>query len=126
MPAIPAPTAPTAPIPAPSGEQPFDAWVEVLDYMRNSCPPLFGLLDGTTALLKDGSLVICVDNPLLAQLLKEGGNKEQLQNAIRHVTGQSFPMALRRKQQVKTPENDPLSQLLTAGRGMGINVNEKE
>ena len=123
MPAIPSPT---APIPAPAGERPFDAWVEVLDYMRNTCPPLFGILDGTTALLKDGSLVICVENPLLAQLLKEGGNKQQLQNAIQHVTGQTFPMALRRKQQVKTPENDPLSQLLTAGRGMGINVNEKE
>ena len=124
MPAIPAPVA--APIPAPAGEQPFDAWVEVLDHLRSSCPPLFGILDGTTALLKDGSLVICVENPLLAQLLKEGGNKEQLQNAIRHVTGQSYPMALRRKQQIKKPENDPLSQLLTAGRDSGVNVNEKE
>ena len=124
MPTIPDPVA--APIPAPAGEQPFDAWVDVLDYMRQSCPPLFGILDGTTALLKDGSLVICTDNPLLAQLLKEGGNKQQLQNAIQHVTGQTYPMALRRKQQVKTPENDPLAQLLTAGRGMGINVNEKE
>ena len=124
MPAIPAPVA--APIPAPAGEQPFDAWVEVLDHLRSSCPPLFGILDGTTALLKDGSLVICVENPLLAQLLKEGGNKEQLQNAIRHVTGQSYPMALRRKQQIKKPENDPLSQLLTAGRDSGVKVNEKE
>ena len=124
MPAIPTPVA--APIPATAGEQPFDAWVDVLDYMRRSCPPLFGILDGTTALLKDGSLVICTDNPLLAQLLKEGGNKQQLQNAIQQVTGQTYPMALRRKQQVKTPENDPLAQLLTAGRGMGINVNEKE
>ena len=124
MPAIPAPVA--APIPAPAGEQPFTAWADVLDYMRQSCPPLFGILDGTTALLKDGSLVICVENPLLAQLLKEGGNKQQLQNAIQHVTGQSYPMALRRKQQVKAPESDPLAQLLTAGRGMGINVNEKE
>ena len=124
MPAIPASVA--APIPAPAGEQPFDAWVEVLDHLRSSCPPLFGILDGTTALLKDGSLVICVENPLLAQLLKEGGNKEQLQNAIRHVTGQSYPMALRRKQQIKKPENDPLSQLLTAGRDSGVNVNEKE
>ena len=121
MPAIPAPT----PV-APAGEQPFARWVEVLDYMRSSCPPLFGILDGTTALLKDGSLVICTDNPLLAQLIKEGGNKQQLQNAVQHVTGQTYPMALRRKQQVKTPEADPLAQLLTAGRGMGVNVNEKE
>ena len=121
MPAILAPT----PV-APAGEQPFARWVEVLDYMRSSCPPLFGILDGTTALLKDGSLVICTDNPLLAQLIKEGGNKQQLQNAVQHVTGQTYPMALRRKQQVKTPEADPLAQLLTAGRGMGVNVNEKE
>ena len=124
MPAIPAPVA--APIPAPAGEQPFTAWVDVLDHLRQSCPPLFGMLDGTTALLKDGALVICVDNPLLAQLLKEGGNKQQLQNAIQHVTGQTYPMALRRKQQVKTPENDPLAQLLNAGRGMGVSIHEKE
>ncbi len=123
MPAIPAPT---ASIPAPVGEQPFDAWAEVLDHLRQSSPPLFGLLDGTTALLKDGNLVICVDNPMLAQLLKEGGNKQRLQDAVQQATGRTFPMALRRKQPAKTPENDPLSQLLTAGRGMGINVNEKE
>ena len=120
MPAIPAPTQ-SEPV-----EKPFDRWAEVLDHLRQSCPPLFGMLDGTTALLKEGSLVICTENPLLAQLLKEGGNKEQLQNAVRQVTGQTYPMALRRKQQVKTPENDPLSQLLTAGRGMGVTVNEKE
>ena len=124
MPAIPAPVA--APIPAPAGETPFDAWVEVLDYLRTDCPPLFGILDGTTALLKDGSLVICVENPLLAQLLKEGGNKQQLQNAIQHVTGRTYPMALRRKQQIKKPESDPLSQLLTAGRDAGIDVSENE
>ena len=123
MPTIPAPT---AAIPAPVGEQPFDAWIEVLDQLRQSCPPLFGLLDGTTALLKDGNLVICVDNPLLAQLLKEGGNKQQLLSAIQHVTGRTYQMALRRKQQVKKPEFDPLSQLLDAGRGVGIDVSENE
>ena len=126
MPAIPAPVA--APIPAPTeaGEQPFDGWVEVLDCLRRSCPPLFGLLDGTTALIKDGSLVICVDNPLLAQLLKEGGNKQALQNAVCQVTGRVYPMALRRKQQVKKPEFDPLSQLLTAANGAGIDVSENK
>lgn len=124
MPTIPAPV--SAPIPAPAGEAPFDGWAEVLDILRKSCPPLFGLLDGTTALLKNGGLIICLDNPLLAQLLKEGGNKQQLQEAVRQVTGQVYPMALRQKQPEKKPEFDPLSQLLSAGRGMGINVNETE
>ena len=124
MPAIPAPV--SAPIPAPTGEMPFDGWAEVLDVLRKACPPLFGLLDGTTALLKNGNLVICLDNPLLAQLLKEGGNKQQLQEAVRQVTGQVYPMALRQKPQEKPPENDPLSQLLSATRGAGIDVSENE
>ena len=124
MPAIPAPV--SAPIPAPAGEAPFDGWAEVLDILRKSCPPLFGLLDGTTALLKNGGLIICLDNPLLAQLLKEGGNKQQLQEAVRQVTGQVYPMALRQKQQEKPKEFDPLSQLLSAGRGAGIDVSENE
>ncbi len=123
-PAIPAPAA--APIPAPAGEVPFDGWAEVLDILRKSCPPLFGLLDGTTALLKNGGLIICLENPLLAQLLKEGGNKQQLQEAVRQVTGQVYPMALRQKQQEKPKEFDPLAQLLTAGRGAGIDVSENE
>ena len=122
----PSTSAPTAFIPAPAGEQPFDAWIEVLERLRQSCPPLFGLLDGTAALLKDGQLVICVDNPLLAQLLKEGGNKQMLLDAIQHVTGRTYPMALRRKQSVKKPEFDPLAQLLDAGRGAGIDVSENE
>ena len=126
MPAIPAPAAAPAPPQAEPGERPFEAWVEVLDHLRQSCPPLFGILDGTTALLKDGNLVICVENPLLAQLLKEGGNKQQLQNAIQHVTGRTYQMALRRKQQVKKAELDPLSQLLTAGRDAGVDINENE
>ena len=126
MPAIPAPAAASAPPQAEPGERPFEAWVEVLDHLRQSCPPLFGMLDGTTALLKDGNLVICVENPLLAQLLKEGGNKQQLQNAIQHVTGRTYQMALRRKQQVKKAELDPLSQLLTAGRDAGVDINENE
>ena len=124
MPAIPAPV--SAPIPAPAGEAPFDGWAEVLDILRKSCPPLFGLLDGTTALLKNGGLIICLDNPLLAQLLKEGGNKQQLQEAVRQVTDQVYPMALRQKPQEKKPEFDPLAQLLTAGRGAGIDVSENE
>jgi hypothetical protein len=124
MPAIPAPV--SAPIPAPAGEAPFDGWVEVLDILRKSCPPLFCLLDGTTALLKNGGLIICLDNPLLAQLLKEGGNKQQLQEAVRQVTGQVYPMALRQKPQEKKSEFDPLAQLLTAGRGAGIDVSENE
>jgi hypothetical protein len=110
-----------------TAEQPFVRWAEVLDELRQCSPPLFGMLADTTALLKDGALVICIENPLLAQLLKEGSNKQHLTEAIRRVTGQTYPMALRRAKQVKKEDaNDPLAQLFAAGRTAGVGIQEKE
>ena len=59
-------------------------------------------------------------------MLKDGGNKQQLVDTIAAVAGRTYPMKLRRTQQVQKPENDPLSQLLTAGRDSGVAVQEKE
>ena len=129
---IPAPEEPTipAPIPAPEeaplGEVPFVHWPEVLDRLAQVAPPLHGILNGTTALQKGEELIICIENPLLAQVLKDGGNKQQLVDTIAAVAGRTYPMKLRRTQQVQKPENDPLSQLLTAGRDSGVAVQEKE
>ncbi len=118
---IPAPAAPVE-----SAEQPFIRWAEVLDELRRCNPPLFGILRDTSALEKEGALIICLDNPLQVQLLKEGANKQHLTDAIQRVTGQVYPMALRRAKPVQKEENDPLSQLLSAGRQIGIDVKEKE
>ena len=119
-PSIPAPIAP-----AEGEEAPFAPWVEVLENLRVSCPPLHGVLWDSTALQKDDSLIICTENALFTQLLKDEGHKKLMTAAIQQVTGRTYRMKLRRTQQVQKPENDPLSQLLSAGRVAGINVNEK-
>ena len=123
----PAEAAPPEPVLTESAEeQSFAPWAEVLEQLRQSCPPLYGVLSDSTALLKDGALVICTENVLFTQLLKDEGNKRMLAAAIQQVTGTTYRMKLRRTQQVQKPENDPLSQLLAAGRVAGIAVNEKE
>ncbi len=119
-PAIPAPV-----MPAEGEETGFAPWVEVLEHLRISCPPLHGVLWDSTALQKDDSLIICTENALFTQLLKDEGHKKLMTAAIQQVTGRTYRMKLRRTQQVQKPENDPLSQLLTAGRVAGIEVNEK-
>ena len=111
--------------PAEGEEAPFAPWVEVLENLRTSCPPLHGVLWDSTALQKDDSLIICTENALFTQLLKDEGHKKLMTAAIQQVTGRTYRMKLRRTQQVQKPENDPLSQLLSAGRVAGINVNEK-
>ena len=127
---IPAPEEPSIPAPIPvaepTAEVPFGYWPEILDRLARTAPPLHGILNGTTALQKGEELIICIENPLLAQVLKDGGNKQQLVDTISAVAGRTYQMKLRRAQKVATPENDPLSQLLTAGRDSGVAVQEKD
>ena len=131
---IPAPMAEPEPIPAPvappvaptaDGEVPFAPWAQVLDHLSTSNPPLRAFLQETTALQNGESLILCIESPLLVEVLKEGGNKQSLVDAIQAVTGRTFAMKLRRAQKVQKAESDPLSQLLTAGRTAGVGIHEK-
>ena len=122
------PTIP-APIPAPAAdaERPLGEWPRILEDLQRACPPLYGILRDTAALEKEGHIIICIENPLQAQVLKEGGNKEQLVAAITRVCGAPRPMKLRQiKKEEPKMENDPLAQLLSAGRNVGVGVNEKD
>ena len=73
-----------------------------------------------------GTLIICVNSPLLAQMIKEGGNRQSLVDAIQEVAGRTFAMKLRRAQKVEKTDDapDPLSSLLSNSREMGISVSE--
>ncbi|MBQ6848613.1 MAG: DNA polymerase III subunit gamma/tau [Clostridia bacterium] len=124
-PAEEAPVMPAIPAPAPAGEVPLAEWPRILEDLQRACPPLYGILRDTAALDKDGSIVICIENRLTAQVLKEGGNKEQLVAAITRVCGAPRPMKLRpvKKEEPKAPL-DPLADLLQAGRTAGIGINE--
>ena len=120
-----APVMPAIPAPAPAGEAPLAEWPRILEDLQRACPPLYGILRDTAALDKDGCIIICIENMLTAQVLKEGGNKEQLVAAITRVCGAPRPMKLRpvKKEEPKA-QFDPLADLLNAGRSAGIGVNE--
>ncbi len=126
-PAEPSPVETPIPASAAGAECPFAEWPRILEDLQRACPPLYGILRDTAALEKEGHIIICIENPLLAQVLKEGGNKEQLTAAITRVCGAPRPMKLRRVQKEEPKvQNDPLAALLTAGRSAGVGVNENE
>ncbi len=107
-------------------EQPFLQWAEVLRALKQSCPPLFGVLADSSALLKDGKLIICTENAMFKELFMMGNNKDLLMEAIKQAAGTTYRIGLRRTQVVDKAAHDPLSQLMAAGKAAGVNVTERE
>ncbi len=130
MPAMPEPSAEAIPAPtvnippAEDSEAPFTQWGDVLDTLLKTCIPLYGVLAGSTAILKGEMLLICTDNAMFKELLAQDNNKKMLMEAIRQVTGQTYRMGLRRTVTVKKQDDDPLSQLFTAARAADVPVKE--
>lgn len=109
------------------GEEPFTRWGEVLEQLQRTCIPLFGVLVGSTAVLKDNMLLICTDNALFKELFLRDNNKDLLMDAIKAVNGAPMRIGLRRTVSAATanaPE-DPLQRLMQAGRDAGVPIEEK-
>ncbi len=109
-----------------TAEMPFNRWGEVLEQLQQTCIPLFGVLCGSTAVLKDNMLLICTDNALFKELFLRDNNKELLMEAIKTVTGSPMRVGLRRTVSAAAAQpQDPLQQLIQAGRSAGIPIKEK-
>ena len=121
-----APPTPIQPTPGSDAETevPFTQWGEVLENLLSACPPLYGVLAQSQAVLKGNLLLICTDNAMFKELLEQGSNKKMLMQAITQTTGTTYRVGLRRAVKVKKDEVDPLSQLLTAARNADVPVSE--
>ena len=115
---------PPSPTPTPDEEIPFANWGEVLETLLTTCPPLYGVLAQSQAVLKGEMLLICTDNALFKELLAQDNNKKMLADAIRQVAGRTYRLGLRRTVTVQKNKEDPLSQLLTAARKAEVPVSE--
>ncbi len=123
--------APTAPPSAPTepeqdaDERPFVQWRDVLEHLRETCAPLFGVLENTTAVITGTHVIIYTDNPLFKVLLSGGNNKASLFGAIAEVTGKRYKLGVRAPQAPPSDHSaadDPLEALLRAGEENGIPV----
>ena len=114
---------------APDSELPID-WAEVLSELTKINMPLWGVLNGSSAVIRGDYVLIKSDNPTLSAFIKTGGNAKDVKEAIVRVTGKRYRLGLHSgapapkiatQQPVQAPK-DPLENLISRAKDMGINV----
>ena len=107
-----------------AAEQPFPQWSEVLECLRGSCMPLYGVLADSEAYLADEKLILRTDNAMFKQLFMQENNKELLKAAIRQVAGREYRLVMRSRAPAVKEDNDPLAGLLNRFGDAGIPIKE--
>ena len=110
-----APPPPAPPVPAaeneitvPEGN--FEQWPEVLDKIRVYDIPLFGIMASSTALVKNGRLVIQSENPTLFDFICTDTHSKELARAVFEVVGKKMKIAVSNTEKPKTATS-PLENL---------------
>ncbi len=110
------------------GEMPID-WAEVLSELTKTNMPLWGVLNGSSAIIRGDYVLIKSDNPTLSAFIKTGGNARDVKEAVLRVTGKRYRLGLysgtatpKMSAQPAAAPKDPLENLINRAKDMGINV----
>ena len=121
-----------APVREPPGEeagaeQPMERWNDVLDGLSASCPPLYGVLLGSTAAMRGDLVLISAPNDMFRALVTRDGNKAALTAAIRAVTGRPCRIGIRKTAPSPAKEeDDPLAAFIRSSRELGVDITVKD
>ena len=88
------PAAEDEPTPAPAGDVSFDPWKDVLALISERSKPLFGLLTGTSAILRGDCVGIKSSNAALGSFIRENSYRNIILQAIFDVTGKKYRLAI--------------------------------
>ena len=109
-------------------EMPID-WAEVLSELTKTNMPLWGVLSGSSAVIRGDYVLIKSDNPTLSAFIKTGGNARDVKEAVLRVTGRKYRLGLysgnaspKASVQPTQAPKDPLENLINRAKDMGINV----
>lgn len=69
-------------------------WPDILEKVKLSDAPLFGMLLGTTALMHDGKIVIKTENPSLRDMIIRDSHYIELNKAVYEVMGKKIKMSV--------------------------------
>ncbi len=112
-----------------NSEEESIAWAEVLAELQKVNQPLWGVLVNSEAVIRGDFVLIKSDNPTLSSFIRISGNAKHVKDSILRVTGRNYRLGLYnsnpgegKKEEAK---KDPLQDLISKARGMGINVDVK-
>ena len=107
-------------------ETEFSGWNDVIAILENSCPPLFAVLQGSTAVLRGNIVLIDTDNEVFKTLVSRDGNTAKLAEAIKSVIGKQCRIGIKKKPIAQSEEDsDPLSAFIRSSIEKGVNLEVK-
>ena len=112
QPEVKAPEVPEVPA-APAQDTPFMLWPEIIEKIMKYNMPLYSVLVSTTAILRNGKIIIMTDNPTLKAFIVNNNYAQDLKRAIIEVTGKEMKAAISIVGEKSKQENKPNTPLDT-------------
>lgn len=107
-------------------DEPFARWAEVIQEIRKTNMPLWGVLDNSEAYIHGDFVLVDCSIPTFGSLIRQGSNAADVKKAIYAVTGERKRLGIYKKaetEQTAKKENDPLDDLISKMRSSEIKVN---
>ncbi len=112
-----------------SADVALECWAEVLDALKKSDAPLFGVLRESSAIIRGGFVLIDPNNSLFSGLIKSQDHQRPLVEAVRRITGKPYKVGIFKKSLVvpadqKDAPVDEMDELFNNASKAGIDVKE--
>ena len=110
-------------------DEPFGRWPEVVEEIKKTNLPLWGVLDNSEAYIHGDFILVDCRYPTFGSLIRQGSNAADVKKAIFAVTGERKRLGIFKREESARPtkkENDPLDDLISKMRSSEIKVNLKE
>ena len=93
-------------------EAPIKEWKEIMKILETSCPPIFGVLNGSKAYIQGAYLLIDAPNPMFRDFVKKDDSvyRNAIKKAAATVLGKNYKLGPYKAQTV-TEHEDPLKAL---------------
>lgn len=109
------------------GLSPFTDWPQVLTELMQINPPLWGVLNNSTAFESGEFVLIRSENPTVPSFIKTGTNGRDVKESIFRATGKKYRLGIYNPKPARDApdekKRDPLEDLVEKARGLGVNVN---
>ena len=114
---------------SPSSDEciPFAQWAQVLSELKELNGGIWGILLGSEAYIRNDFVLINSDNPTFPMFIKQGSASRDVKEAIFRAVGKKYRLGIFKSSsaqasQTATKQKDPLSDLISSARDMGVNV----
>lgn len=109
-------------------DMPFVQWAEVVDEIKKTNMPLWGVLDSSKAYIHDDFILVDCQYPTFGALIRQGTNAGDVKKAIMAVTGRKYRLGIYKNKQSEEPKkgNDPLDNLIAQMRKNEIKLEVNE